>query len=41
MTVSTTSSPEGKKIAACHGIVFGEVISGVDSARDLAAVTVE
>ena len=37
MIVSTTPALEGKKIVDYHGIVFGEVISGVDFIRDFAA----
>ncbi|MCI8650878.1 MAG: putative heavy metal-binding protein [Oscillospiraceae bacterium] len=37
MIVSTTPALEGKKIVVYHGIVFGEVISGVDFIRDFAA----
>ena len=37
MIVTTTPSVEGKHIDAYLGIVFGEVISGVDFIRDLAA----
>ncbi len=35
--VTTTPTVEGKTIQAYHGIVFGEVISGVDFMRDFAA----
>lgn len=37
MTVTTTPSVEGKKIIDYKGIVFGEVISGVDFIKDFAA----
>ena len=37
MIITTTPSVEGKKIVAYKGIVFGEVISGVDFVRDFAA----
>lgn len=37
MIVSTTHSLEGKKIIEYKGIVFGEVISGVDFIKDIAA----
>ena len=37
MTVTTTPSVEGKRIIAYKGIVFGEVISGVDFIKDFAA----
>lgn len=37
MIITTTPSIEGKKIAEYRGIVFGEVISGVDFVRDFAA----
>lgn len=37
MIVTTTPSIEGKKITAYKGIVFGEVISGVDFIKDFAA----
>lgn len=37
MIVSTTPSLEGKRIIEYKGIVFGEVISGVDFIKDLAA----
>jgi len=35
--VTTTPSIEGKKIIAYKGVVFGEVISGVDFIKDFAA----
>ncbi len=37
MIITTTPSIEGKEIAEYRGIVFGEVISGVDFVRDFAA----
>jgi len=37
MIVSTTPSIEGKKVLEYKGIVFGEVISGVDFIKDFAA----
>ncbi|HHT88094.1 MAG TPA: putative heavy metal-binding protein [Clostridiales bacterium] len=37
MIVTTTPSVEGKHIDAYLGIVFGEVISGVDFIKDFAA----
>ena len=37
MIITTTPNVEGKKIVAYKGIVFGEVISGVDFVRDFAA----
>lgn len=37
MIVTTTPQIEGKTITQYHGIVFGEVISGVDFVRDFAA----
>lgn len=37
MIVTTTPSVEGKKVIAYKGIVFGEVISGVDFIKDFAA----
>lgn len=37
MIVTTTPSVEGKKIVDYKGIVFGEVISGVNFLRDFAA----
>ncbi|MBP1927024.1 uncharacterized protein YbjQ (UPF0145 family) [Sedimentibacter acidaminivorans] len=37
MIISTTPSLEGKKITEYKGIVFGEVISGVDFIKDFAA----
>ncbi|MFA5636487.1 MAG: putative heavy metal-binding protein [Anaerovoracaceae bacterium] len=37
MIVTTTPAIEGKKIMEYKGIVFGEVISGVDFVKDFAA----
>ena len=37
MIVTTTPSVEGKRVIEYKGIVFGEVISGVDFVRDIAA----
>ena len=37
MIITTTPSVEGKKIVAYRGIVFGEVISGVDFVKDFTA----
>lgn len=37
MIVTTTPSVEGKRIVDYKGIVFGEVISGVDFIKDFAA----
>lgn len=37
MIITTTPSVEGKLITTYYGIVFGEVISGVDFVKDLAA----
>jgi Uncharacterized conserved protein len=37
MIVTTTPSVEGKKIAEYKGVVFGEVISGVNFMKDIAA----
>lgn len=37
MIVTTTPSVEGRKIVDYKGIVFGEVISGVDFIKDFAA----
>ena len=37
MIVTTTQSIEGKKIVEYKGIVFGEVISGVDVVKDMVA----
>lgn len=37
MIITTTPSVEGKKIVNYYGIVFGEVVNGVDFVRDFAA----
>lgn len=37
MTISTTSSLEGKKIKEYRGIVFGEAISGIHFVKDFTA----
>ncbi len=37
MIITTTPSVEGREIAAYLGIVFGEVVNGVDFVRDFAA----
>ena len=37
MIVTTTPSVEGKTIKEYRGVVFGEVISGVDFVKDFAA----
>jgi len=37
MIISTTPSLENKKIIEYKGIVFGEVISGVDFIKEFAA----
>ncbi len=37
MIITTTPSVEGKTIQEYKGIVFGEVISGVDVIKDIAA----
>lgn len=37
MIVTTTPTIEGKKIIEYKGIVFGEVVSGVDFVKDFAA----
>jgi len=37
MIITTTPSVEGRKIIDYRGIVFGEVISGVDFIKDFAA----
>jgi uncharacterized protein YbjQ (UPF0145 family) len=37
MLVTTTPSVEGRKIVEYRGIVFGEVIAGVDVIKDIAA----
>lgn len=37
MIITTTPSVEGKKIIEYKGLVFGEVVSGVDFVKDFAA----
>ena len=37
MIITTTTSVEGRRVLEYRGIVFGEVISGVNFVRDLAA----
>lgn len=37
MIITTTPSVEGKRIVEYKGVVFGEVISGVNFVRDFAA----
>lgn len=37
MIITTTPSVEGKRIVEYKGIVFGEVVSGVNFVRDIAA----
>ncbi|AJA47631.1 hypothetical protein UPF0145 [Clostridium pasteurianum DSM 525 = ATCC 6013] len=37
MIVTTTNNIEGKKVIDYKGIIFGEVISGVDVIKDIAA----
>lgn len=37
MIITTTQSIEGKKIVDYKGIVFGEVVSGVDFVKDFTA----
>lgn len=37
MIMTTTNSVEGKKVLEYKGIIFGEVISGVDVIKDIAA----
>lgn len=37
MIISTTSSLEGKTIKEYRGVVFGEVISGIDFVKDFSA----
>lgn len=37
MIVTTTNKIEGKQIVEYKGIVFGEVVSGVDFVKDMAA----
>ena len=38
MLLSTTESLDGKKIKEYKGIVFGEVISGINFAKDINAI---
>jgi uncharacterized protein YbjQ (UPF0145 family) len=37
MIISTTPSLEGKKVIEYKGIVFGEIVAGVDFIKDFAA----
>lgn len=37
MIITTTPTIQGKKIVRYHGIVFGEVVAGVDFVKDIAA----
>lgn len=37
MIITTTPSVEGRRITSYRGVVFGEVIAGVDFIRDFAA----
>lgn len=37
MIITTTSTVEGRRIVEYKGVVFGEVISGVNFVRDIAA----
>lgn len=37
MIITTTNSVDGKRILKYYGIVFGEVVSGVNFVRDFAA----
>ena len=37
MIITTTNNIEGKKIKEYKGVVFGEVISGIDFVKDIAA----
>jgi Uncharacterized conserved protein len=37
MIITTTNCIEGKKVLEYRGIIFGEVISGVDVIKDIAA----
>lgn len=37
MIITTTNSVEGKRILEYYGVVFGEVVSGVNFVRDFAA----
>ena len=39
MIISTTPTLEGKRIKEYKGIVFGEVVSGVDFVKDFAEST--
>lgn len=39
VTLTTTPTIEGRRIVEYKGIVFGEVISGVDFVKDFAART--
>ena len=41
MIVTTTVSVEGRRITEYKGIVFGEVISGVNFVRDVATFSAE
>lgn len=37
MIITTTNNIEGKKIREYHGVIFGEVITGVNFVKDIAA----
>lgn len=37
MIITTTQSIEGKRIVSHQGIVFGEVVAGIDFVKDFAA----
>lgn len=37
MIITTTPSVEGKRITAYKGIVFGEIVAGIDFIKDFAA----
>ena len=37
MILTTTPGIEGKRIVSYHGVVFGEVIAGVDFVKDIVA----
>ena len=37
MIITTTQNVEGREIASYHGIVFGEVVTGVNFLRDIGA----
>ena len=37
MILTTTNSVEGRTIASYHGIVFGEVITGINMFKDIGA----